>query len=102
MKEENMDILLSVIATILTGVASYLGILVKNFINDKTKKQVINDVVKYVEQVYTEIHGEEKFNQAVEIAIEVLNEKNITISETEIKMLIESTCCEFCKSGQNE
>ncbi len=48
-----------------------------------------------VEQLYKDLHGEEKYNKAVEALIEMLGEKGIAISELEIKMLIEAAVVEF-------
>lgn len=97
---------LQILYTILTAVASYVGvqieILYKKFINDKTKKNVVEDCVKATEQIYKDIHGEEKYNKAVESITEILNNKGITITDIEIKMLIESTCQSFVKEIKKE
>ena len=51
----------TILYTILTAIAGYLGIVVKNlytkFINDKTKKDVVKTCVKAVEQIYVDLHG---------------------------------------------
>lgn len=87
--------LLEIIVAILTGIASFIGVKVKKvyeeYINTKTKKDVVETTVKYVEQVYKDIHGEEKLNKAKDKALEWLNEKGITISDTELEILIEAT-----------
>lgn len=86
--------LLEIIAAILTGVATFVGVKIKKvyeeYINTKVKKEVVDDTVKYVEQIYKDIHGEEKLNKAKEKALEWLNTKGITISETELEILIEA------------
>ena len=87
--------LLEIIVAILTGVASFIGVKVKKlyeeYVNTKTKKEIVECTVKYVEQVYKEIHGEEKLNKAKEKALEWLNEKAINISDTELEILIEAS-----------
>lgn len=92
--------------TILTGIAGFLGICIKNlmqkYINDKTKRDVVNTCVKAVEQLYKDLHGPEKYEKAVEGVTEMLAEKGITITELEIKMLIEATCSEFSKTVKEE
>lgn len=84
---------------IFTAVAGYVGIWVKNiyqkYVNDQTKKDVVKTVVQGIEQIYKDLHGEEKLNKALEAASDMLAEKNITITEFELKMLIEATVAEF-------
>lgn len=86
--------LFEILATIITTLASFIGVSIKNaytkYINTKTKKEIVKDTVNYVEQVFKDIHGAEKLNKAKEKALEWLNEKGIKISETELEILIES------------
>ena len=86
---------------VITAIAGYLGVVIKNiyekWINDKTKKEVVKTCVQAVEQIYKDLHGEEKYNKVVEAASEILAEKGITISEFEIRMLIEAAVAEFNK-----
>jgi hypothetical protein len=88
-----------ILNTILVAVVTFLGTQIKriyeNFVNDKTKKQVVEDTVKYVEQIYTDIKGEEKLNKAIESATQILNEKGISITEIELRVMIESVCNSF-------
>lgn len=85
----------TILYTIVTAVASYIGIVLKNlykkYINDQTKKDVVATCVKAVEQLYTDIHGEDKLNKCMESVADMLEEKGITVSETEMRMLIEAT-----------
>ena len=84
---------------LLTGIAGYIGIFIKSLytkhINDKTKKDVVKTCVQAVEQLYKDLHGEEKYSEVVKSASEMLELKGITISELEIKMLIEAAVGEF-------
>lgn len=90
---------MTILYTLLTAFAGYIGLWIKNLytkhINDKTKEDVVRTCVKAVEQLYKNLHGEEKYNKVVESASEMLAVKGITISELEIKMLIEATVAEF-------
>jgi len=89
-----IQILMPVLATFITGVFTYIGNKIKNAyqkkINDETAKAVVKDVVRFVEQVYGDIHGKEKLQKAIEQVSIILQEKGIKITETEIMMLIES------------
>lgn len=87
------------LGTILTALAGYLGVVIKNlcqkYLNDKTKQDVAKTCVKAVEQIYKDLHGEEKFNKALECISDMLAEKGIAASDIEMKMLIESAVAEF-------
>lgn len=89
----------TILYSILTAVAGYIGIVVKNlyekYINDKTKKDVVNTCVRAVEQLYKDLHGQEKLDKCIESVSEMLGEKGITITEIEIRMLIEAAVNEF-------
>lgn len=89
----------TILYTILTALAGYIGIWVKSlytkYINDKTKQDVVKTCVSAVEQLYKDLHGEEKYNKVVESVSEMLMEKGITITELELKMLIEAAVGEF-------
>jgi len=89
----------TILYSVLTAIAGYLGIVVKNlytkYINDKTKQDVAKTCVKAVEQIYKDLHGEEKLQKALEAASEMLMNKNITITDIELRMLIEAAVAEF-------
>lgn len=89
----------TILYAILTAVGGYLGIVVKNlytkYVNDKTKEAVAKTVVKAVEQIYKDLHGEDKLNKALESASEMLEQKGIVVTELELRMLIESAVGEF-------
>lgn len=89
----------TILYSILTALAGYLGIVVKNiyqkYINDKTKQDVAKTCVKAVEQIYKDLHGEEKLQKALESASEMLANKGISISDLELRMLIEAAVAEF-------
>lgn len=93
--------LLEILVAILTGIASFIGVKIKKvyeeYVNTKVKKDVVEDTVKYVEQVFKDIHGQEKLEKAKEKALEWLNEKGISISEVELEILIEATVNSFNK-----
>lgn len=88
-----------ILFSIITAVAGYIGIVVKNIykkhINDKTKEKVAKTVVQAVEQIYKDLHGEEKLNKALDSAAEMLEQKGIAVTELELRMLIEAAVGEF-------
>lgn len=90
---------MQILYTIITAIAGYIGIMIKNiftkYVNDKTKRDVAKSAVQFVEQVYKDIHGEEKLNAALACAEEMLMEKGITVTALEMRVLIEAAVAEF-------
>ena len=101
MQEYGTTILYTVLSTVFTALAGYIGLWAKSlyekYVNDKTKADVVKTCVAAVEQLYKDLHGEDKYNKVVESVSEMLAEKGITITEIELKMLIESAVAEFNK-----
>ena len=85
-----MTILYAIICAIGSAVALGLKSLLKKYVNDKTKKSIAKTVVAAIEQMYKDLGGEEKLNLAITSMTEMLAEKGITISEIEIRMLLEA------------
>jgi hypothetical protein len=90
---------MDILYTIVMAIAGYVGIVVKNlvtkYINDKTKREVAKTAVQFVEQVYKDLHGEEKLNAAFTAASEMLAEKGIYVSDLEMRVLLEAAVGEF-------
>ena len=101
-----VDALIGIGTTILTAIAGYIGLKIKAHFEkkeiDKTTKNVIKTVVRAVEQMYKDLHGEDKLNKAIESASEILMEKGISISSLELRMLIEDTVGAFNDAFNNK
>lgn len=97
---------LSIVYLIVTGLVGYLGIIAKRYcekwFNTREKKAVAKTVVQAVEQIYKDLHGEEKLNAALKAAEEMLAEKGITVSQLELRMLIEAAVAEFNKAFEKK
>ena len=82
------------VITIVTALLGYVSVAIKNKISKKldtqTKQEVARATVEYVEQVYQALGGAEKLQKAIEQARLILQEKGISITEVELKMLLES------------
>lgn len=91
--------LLTAMAAVLTAVAGWLGtrlkVMAEQYIHDRTKREVVRTCVSAVEQLYRDLDGEEKLHRAEAGAREMLEEKNISITELELKMLIEAVVSGF-------
>lgn len=90
---------MEILYTILTAIAGYIGIVVKNlvteYINDKTKMAVAKTAVQFVEQVYKDLHGDDKLNAALGAFSSMLAEKGIVVTDLEMRVLIEAAVAEF-------
>lgn len=94
MKNVIIQAILQAAPIVITGVCTVLINFMRSkyskYINDQTKKEVAVHTVEYIEQLYKDIHGEEKFIAAKKKADKLLSEKNIPISQQELEVLIES------------
>lgn len=90
---------LTLLYSIVTAVIGYLGIVAKNLLkkiaDDKAKKEIVRTCVRAVEQIYTDLHGSEKLEKCIESASEMLAQKGITVTEIELRMMIEAAVNEF-------
>lgn len=84
---EYVPVLLTAVMTILV---SFIRAKYNKLADDDTKKSIIADTVRYIEQIYTNIHGNDKLNKAKGKVQELLAEKGIDISDNELTTLIES------------
>lgn len=90
--------LLMLLVVVLAGFAvavlkKYLGTEKMKQINEelKSKQEIVDTVVLFVQQVYGHYEGEKKFVIALETASEWLTSKGIKVTVTELRSLIESS-----------
>lgn len=88
------DIIMQIIPIVLATIGTFLIGLIKakysQYVNTDTKKEIAMLTVRYVEQVFKTLHGEEKLDKAKSAFVKMLNEKGIKISDDEINMLLEA------------
>jgi intergrase/recombinase len=91
-----------IILTLLLALAAFLGGQVKNlyqkYVTTEIKKSVCRTAVRFVEQIYIDLHGRDKLKKAMKKASELLAEKGITISDNELEAMLEAAVNEFNKS----
>lgn len=85
----------AILSGILVGIVGFFTAKVKSLLNTDEKRRVAKTTVRYIEQVYKDIHGAEKLEKAKEAAISMLNEKGINITDLEITALIEEAVKEM-------
>ena len=90
---------MELVSTVVVAIMGFVGICIKNIIkkfsDERTKEQVCKTVVKAVEQMYSDLTGDERYEKAVESVSEMLEEKGIGATELEVKMLIEAAVKEM-------
>lgn len=85
---------------LLLGVAfSWLALKIKTYFANKDKNgqkaQIAKTVVLAVEQMYKDLHGEQKLEKGLEMASAMLAEAKIKVTSTELRALIESALAQF-------
>lgn len=82
------------VVTVVGAIASWIGVQLKKLYTDKIntaeKQKVIESTVNYVQQVYSDLKGEEKLEKALSTASEWLISKGLSVSDSELRVLIES------------
>lgn len=99
MTEIFMQYLTEIVSALLSAFAVWLGLelkkLAQKYVNTKTKKDVARTVVQAVEQIYKDLHGDEKLNKAMERASVMLEEQGVHVTTLELRTLIEDAVGEF-------
>ena len=84
---------------ILLALAAWLGTQAKNlytkYINTEMKRAVCRTAVRFVEQVYLDIHGPDKLRAAMKKASEMLAGYGISVTDEELVAMIEAAVNEF-------
>lgn len=87
-------IVINTCATVITVICSLIGLKMKQIYNEQanttTKKQVVETTCKYINQVYKDLNGDEKFEKAKGEIVAQLNDKGIKATDNELNVLIEA------------
>lgn len=84
-----------IITTVATAAGTWVHSWIKKKADTEEKKKVIETTVKYVNQVYKDLNGDEKLQKAQEAIVEQLNEKGVKITELELRVMIEAAVNTF-------
>lgn len=90
-----MSYILSALATVIASVGAYLGLKVKEYLDTKEKKEIVEQTIKYVEQVGKVLGSKEKKELALQKASEWLELKGLKVSDVELDILIEAFVNDF-------
>lgn len=69
--------------------------IVRTYLNDETKLGIARTVVRFVEQVWVDLHGQDKLKKALETAESLLKKKGIPFDADEMMVLIEAAVQEM-------
>ena len=78
-----------------TLVGNALRKLYEKHVNTDEKRAVCRTVVQAVEQVYKELHGQEKMDEAMRMASNILADHGIKVTDSELQILLEAAVGEF-------
>ena len=86
--------LTSVAITSLVAIVGYvlttIGNKIKKYLDDSRIKSYVEDVVRCINQAYATLSNEEKYNQAKKEIIEWLETEGLKLTESKLKVIIES------------
>ena len=95
-----------IVGLLLVAVAGCIGLTFRNWLSKwvsaetdrldaETKAKIARTVVAFVEQVWKDLHGQDKLLKALEKARELLGKKGIAFDADEMMVLIEAAVAEF-------
>ena len=82
--------IVAAIFAVITWIALRVRVRLDAFLNTQEKREIARIVVRSIEQTVQTLHGQEKLAQALLYFQSLAEERGITISETEAKLLIEA------------
>ena len=93
------DYLVQIMTVVFLALFAFLGTQAKNlykkYVNTAVKQSVCRTAVRFVEQVYKDLHGPEKLKAAMAKASEILAGYGIEISDEELITMLEAAVNEF-------
>lgn len=89
--------IIEILTAIAVALIGFIGAKVRIVLNTKIKRDIVEDTVKYVEQVARTLGltSEQKFELARKEVIKLLGSVGLKVSEDELKVLIESMVNKF-------
>lgn len=99
MRELMNQLTSNVIQVVVVLIFTYIGVAFKNlnkkYVDTETKSVIVKNCVRCVEQIYTDLHGDEKKKQCEQQIVQLLYEKGITITQHELDVMIEAAVHEM-------
>ena len=86
---------MEVLGALLLGLFGFFGMIAKRILDTPLKVQLAKIAVQFVEQTCKTLHGKEKLNAALTTLAELLAQKHITATVSEMRILLEAAVAEF-------
>ena len=101
MNQYGVSMIHSVALAIISYVTLEIKKIHKNYIDDKTKKEVVSTVCKAVNHLYPKLSEKEKLDEVLVNSEQILKDKGIVVNDLELRMYVE--CSVDCfKDVSNE
>ena len=84
-----------ILGTLLICLFGFFGMIAKRILDTPLKVQLAKIAVQFAEQTCKALGGEEKLNAALAALSELLAQKHIRATESEMRILLESAVAEF-------
>lgn len=86
---------MEILGIIVVALVGWAATNLKNWLARKDLTSIARTVVTAVEQIYTDLHGQEKLDKALEMFAEMLQKRGIKVTDEQMTILIESALGEF-------
>lgn len=90
--ENGLELIYVIVATVISFFTYKIKNTYTKYVNTETSKSIVELCVNACEQIYTEEDGTEKYEIALNNIKEILESKNINLTDLEIEMMIEAFC----------
>ena len=84
-------ILYSILGAVFTWLGTAIKKIIKQRCDEQTKREVVDTVVQAVAQLYEKLSNEEKLEKAIEACYEMFAQKEIQVTDLELRLLIEAS-----------
>ena len=89
------QVLLAILCMLFGGLGLLVRQLAQRYLTDESKRAAAATAVRFAEQVFSDLHGEEKLAKAMEAAALLLKNKRIPFDEKEMRILLEAALQAF-------
>lgn len=89
------DYLPAILSAVITFIVAQIRAKYNKYVDTQAKKEIASATVKYIEQVFTTLHGKDKLAKAKSTMSALLQDKGITIDDTELVVLLEAAVKEM-------
>ena len=97
-----VEIIQAILTVVITLILATVKKVYEKYANTETKKDIVRETVRYVEQISKRIEITDKFQKAKDIIIEQLAKCGIDYNDIELEVMIESAVNKFFGKNESE